>query len=106
MTIEANSAKANAARSQASKAAFSAKSMHELVNAASLPCTQPEALLVERRLAEMPATCRKTYLKAMKGDSLAAAVKSFCMECVTWDRAEVRECTSPACPLYQYRPYK
>jgi hypothetical protein len=53
----------------------------------------------------MPETCRRTYLRAMQGKSLSAAVKAFCMECVGWDRQEVARCTAPACPLYPYRPF-
>lgn len=61
---------------------------------------------VEKRLSQMPPTCRNNYLKAVSGKSPAAGIKAFCMECVCWDRAEVAGCTSLACPLYAYRPFK
>lgn len=61
---------------------------------------------VEKRLAQMPPTCRNNYLKAVAGKSPAAGIKAFCMECVCWDRGEVAGCTSLACPLYAYRPFK
>ena len=59
-----------------------------------------------KRLAEMSSPCRMTYVRAMGGKSLKAAVKAFCMECVGWQREEVRLCTALACPLYPYRPFR
>lgn len=31
------------------------------------------------------------------------AIKQFCYECSGENRAEVKRCTSPKCPLYAYR---
>lgn len=62
--------------------------------------------LVTKRLAQMPPTCRNTYLKSLSGQSPAAGIKAFCMECVGWDRAEVAACTALACPLWSYRPFR
>jgi len=61
---------------------------------------------VALKLAGMPAKYRGTYKKAMTGKSLRAGANAFCLECVGWQREEVRLCTSPACPLYPYRPYQ
>ena len=61
---------------------------------------------VERRCAEMPVHCRKTYLRAVGGKSIRAAVTAQCLECMGWDRAEVTRCSSPACSLFSYRPYQ
>ena len=61
---------------------------------------------VEKRLGQMPKNCRKTYLLALGGRSPKAAIRSFCCECCAWQRAEVRRCTAPACPLYAYRPFR
>ena len=61
---------------------------------------------VEKRLAAMPAIYRSGYLRAMAGRSPTAAIKSFCLECVGWQRAEVTRCTALACPLYGYRPFR
>ena len=49
---------------------------------------------------------RKVYDKAMTGRSLRAAVNSKCLDCVCWEREEVKKCPSIDCPLYSYRPYK
>lgn len=34
------------------------------------------------------------------------AIKAFCLYCTGYERAEVTNCTSLACPLYPYRPYQ
>lgn len=59
---------------------------------------------IQQKLLSMPETMRNTYKRAMTGHSRPAAIKAACFECMGWDRAEVRRCTSPACPLYPYRP--
>jgi len=59
---------------------------------------------IEKRIKQMPPSCRKNYLRAMKGRSLKSAVKAFCVECVGWAREEVKLCTDLGCPLYPYRP--
>jgi hypothetical protein len=61
---------------------------------------------IAEHLKEMPPIYRATYKKAVAGKSLRAAVNSFCAECVTWKREEVRLCTSLDCSLWPYRPYR
>ena len=61
---------------------------------------------IEKRASDMPKIYRANYLKAMSGKSKAAALKAFCLECVYWQKEEVKLCTAPQCPLYPYRPYK
>mgnify|MGYP001164736575 FL=1 len=34
------------------------------------------------------------------------AIKCKCMECICHDRAAIRDCTSPTCPLHPYRPFQ
>lgn len=65
--------------------------------------THPKVLA---KLASMPATYRPTYPRAVGGNDLRAAVHAFCAECVQWQPSEVTRCTSPACPLFPYRPYQ
>jgi len=77
----------------------------QLIQKARLDVDAAQETAIARRLESMPETCRRTYLRAMQGRSMAAAVKAFCMECVSWDRSEVAHCTAPACPLYPYRPF-
>jgi hypothetical protein len=61
--------------------------------------------IAERR-EQMPNIHRANYDKAMKGRSMKAAIKAFCLMCVQWQKEEVRLCTDLACSLYPYRPYK
>jgi hypothetical protein len=61
---------------------------------------------VSERRAQMPRAYRATYDRAVGGKSLRAAINSFCLECVCWQIAEVRDCTDLACPLYAVRPYQ
>jgi len=60
----------------------------------------------EDKLKEIPTVYKSKYKKAMTGKSLRGAVDAFCLECVQWQREEVRLCSSPTCPLYLYRPFK
>ena len=62
--------------------------------------------LVAERLGQMPKSYRATYRKAVAGNSLRAAVNSFCLECVGWRVEEIRHCTDLGCPLYAVRPYQ
>jgi hypothetical protein len=61
---------------------------------------------IRKHRTEIPIIHRQTYDRAMKGKSLKSAIKSFCLECCCWQKEEVRLCTSLACPLFPYRPYK
>ena len=61
---------------------------------------------IAKRRGDMPKVYRGIYDRAAAGNRLRAAVNSFCLECVCWQREEVRLCTALACPLYPYRPYQ
>jgi hypothetical protein len=54
----------------------------------------------------IPQSYRPIYRKAMKGRSMAAAIRAKCQDCCNWQRVEVRECTVVCCPLHDYRPYR
>ena len=65
-----------------------------------------EAAIADR-VSQMPKSAVRTYLTATRGKaSPRVAVKAFCIECVTWNRAEVARCTDTACPLWMYRPFR
>jgi hypothetical protein len=68
--------------------------------------TKSRAGQIEERRAQIPDIHKANYDKAMRGKSLRAGTKAFCLECVNWQKEEVRHCTDFACPLYPYRPYK
>jgi len=94
-------------QTKALQAKASSVDVDGLINAASLDWAGPSALAkITARCREMPQTCRKNYVKAMKGKGLRASIKAFCMECVGWERLAVTECTAPACPLYPVRPFQ
>ena len=61
---------------------------------------------IQRKLSDMPMSYRNNYKKALAGKNRAAGVKAFCLECMAWQRTEVRDCNSVSCPLYPYKPYK
>ena len=61
---------------------------------------------IENRRKEIPDIHQANYGKAMKGKSMKAGIKTFCLMCVCWQKEEVRLCTDLACPLYPYRPYR
>ena len=60
---------------------------------------------IQQRLDQIPISCRGMYKKAVKKKSMRAALNSFCLECVGYQRAEITVCTDKACPLWAYRPY-
>lgn len=59
-------------------------------------------------LEKIPTNARGVYKRACLGNSKAAAIKAFCIQCYGWVACvqEIRTCLSPACPLYPYRPYQ
>lgn len=61
---------------------------------------------IRKHRSDIPKIYRRTYDRAMQGKSHKSAVKAFCLECCGWQKEEVRHCTSLACSLYPYRPYK
>jgi hypothetical protein len=61
---------------------------------------------IARRLESIPKIYRGIYDRAITGQSLRAAINAFCLECVQWQREEVRLCTDSACPLWAVRPYQ
>jgi hypothetical protein len=54
---------------------------------------------------EIPKSYQRNYDKAMKGRSMKAGIKAFCLECVGYDRKEIKNCSDSGCPLFKYRPY-
>ena len=70
--------------------------------------TQTAEEAIAAKLKAMPERYRARYSKAMKGKSLRMAVDSHCFECIGWCPAELedRDCSSPSCPLYPYRPFR
>ena len=61
---------------------------------------------IAKHRADMPRQFRKVYDVAMSGRSLRAAVNSQCIECMGYVFSEVKQCCSPQCPLFPYRPLR
>jgi hypothetical protein len=61
---------------------------------------------IAKRMAQIPKIHQAVYKSAVSGKSRKNAVKAQCLECVCWQKEEVRLCTDLGCPLYAYRPYK
>lgn len=49
---------------------------------------------------------RRTYDKAMAGESMRAAVNGKCCDCMGWVKKEIRQCNIVTCTLWPYRPYQ
>lgn len=56
---------------------------------------------VDRR--NIPMKYWKLYYRATRTTSRKAAIKVFCLECVSFSETEVTNCTDKECPLYKYR---
>lgn len=44
--------------------------------------------------------------RAYTGSSRTTAIKAMCLRCVGYVKADIRGCTSLACPLHAFRPYQ
>jgi hypothetical protein len=65
------------------------------------------AQAIRNRALQMPQSRRGIYLRSAAGTAPPrTAIKAFCLECMGWQREEVRLCTATACPLWLYRPYR
>lgn len=61
----------------------------------------------QRRLSGVPPRFRAKYVAALAGKaSPREAIKIMCLECVGYVSADVAGCTSDACPLHKYRPFR
>lgn len=60
--------------------------------------------MVGRRRSRMPKYLRGLYDKAVKGESMKAAITAFCHECVGYQHSAIADCASLACPLWAFRP--
>ena len=54
----------------------------------------------------IPNVHKANYAKALRGRSMRSGIKAFCLECVCYQKEEIRNCTDDGCPLFKYRPYK
>lgn len=75
--------------------------------AAPIPVEQSIALKRARRLETVPVSRRRVFERSWSGQaSPRACIKAFCLECLGFDEAAIRDCTAWACPLWRLRPYQ
>lgn len=58
-----------------------------------------------QQIAEDGPSCLNVFKKAYSGNR-PAAMKAMCLQCCWLDRAAIRECTAPECPLWEIRPFQ
>jgi hypothetical protein len=59
------------------------------------------------RLVTTPESFRKLFAACWaKKASPRQAIKAQCGECQNFDREAIAGCSSPACSLYEYRPFQ
>ena len=61
---------------------------------------------ISEHRASIPRQFRRVYDVAMGGRSLRAAINSQCIECMGYALSEVKQCCSPQCALFPYRPVR
>jgi hypothetical protein len=62
---------------------------------------------VARILANTPQSAQNSLARAFSGAaSPRAAIKAQCLQCVGFDRNEIKNCTGWSCPLWSYRPFQ
>jgi len=67
--------------------------------------TRDERITLE--LESATSMYKGVLVKAYKGTaSPRAAIKAKCLECCSYERVFIRDCTSYSCPLWAYRPYQ
>jgi len=60
-----------------------------------------------KALERCPASAKGILARSLaKNASPRDAIKSQCLECLGYDRKAIAECTSWACPLWEYRPFQ
>ena len=59
------------------------------------------------RMQGVPISRRKLFERVYSGKaSPRSAIKAFCQQCLNFNENDIRTCTAPACPLFEYRPYR
>lgn len=47
---------------------------------------------------------RRVWIKALARQSMKAAIRAKCQDCMNWQNTEIKDCPIVHCPLFQYRP--
>ncbi|OVE76761.1 hypothetical protein BVX97_00490 [bacterium E08(2017)] len=72
-----------------------------------LSTNQKRAAKVQEIATDLPSATRR-FGDAYARKSRKSAIEAFCIECMGFENVvyEIRNCTAPCCPLYEYRPYQ
>ena len=60
----------------------------------------------KERLNHIPESQKGIFTRVYSGAGRALAVKAKCLDCCCYQRDQVRNCQSTACPLYAFRPFQ
>ena len=81
-----------------------------MVHDKPLPSLTSSAQKRARRLkdvSEQAPSKVKLFERVFEGTaSPRQAIKAFCLECIGFNHEAIRECTAPACPLFNNRPFQ
>lgn len=70
------------------------------------PVSHPERAARLRMVRKTLPSAVNAFTQAYEGKSRVAAIKAFCLECIGFNRDEIRKCSAPWCPLWAMRPYQ
>lgn len=71
------------------------------------PHNEKRAARVAYVLQHAQPSAKNALYRAFSGSgSPRQAIKAMCLVCVGYDRQEVKNCSSYACPLWAYRPFQ
>lgn len=77
------------------------------MNAENISVTEQINAKRAKRIQTAPVSARKALARSYSQKcSPRSAIKAFCLECVGFDRKAITECTAPACPLWNFRPFQ
>jgi len=65
--------------------------------------TKKEKTPLPKVVAGYNTTTQNAWLKAKEGKSRKFAIRAFCLMCLGGSGTEVKACTAPECPLFQFR---
>ena len=75
-----------------------------------MPTAMQQELIDARRekaLSQAPESAKGVLAGAFSGSaSPRKAIKAMCLSCTGFERKEIANCSSFACPLWQYRPFQ
>jgi hypothetical protein len=73
----------------------------------SLTFADPKRANRLKAISEDAPSKAKLFERVYRGAaSPRSAIKAQCLECLGFNTDDIRHCTAPACPLFNYRPFQ